>query len=75
MAKGIRTGDPCGFNKGYSSKFHEGPRVQQIPEEGRGRNNNEDNSLKTLTDKNHHAPSQKFRQLTTFVGYLMPDTL
>ena len=24
MAYGIRTGDPHGFNKGHSSKFHEG---------------------------------------------------
>ena len=35
MANGIRTGDPRGFNKGRSSKFHEGSRVQQTPEEGR----------------------------------------
>ena len=27
MANGIRTGDPCGFNKGRSSKFCEGSRV------------------------------------------------
>ena len=58
----MRTGDPpCGFNKGRSSKFREGFRVQQIPEEGWrtyqpkccGNNNkDEDNSLKTLNDKN-----------------------
>ena len=35
MASGIRTGDPCGFNKGRSSKFREGSRVRQTPEEGR----------------------------------------
>ena len=35
MANGIRTGDPRGFNKGRSSKFHEGSRVRQTPEEGR----------------------------------------
>ena len=29
MANGIRTGDPRGFNKGRSSKFREGSRVQQ----------------------------------------------
>ena len=72
MANGIRTGDPCGFNKGRSSKFREGSRVRQTPEEGRwtyrpkrcGNNNNdEDNSSKTLNDKNHQASSQKFRQL------------
>ena len=61
MANGIRTGDPRGFNKGRSSKFREGSRVRQTPEEGRRtyrlklcRNNNkdEDNSPKTLNDKN-----------------------
>ena len=62
MANGIRTGDPCGFNKGRSTKFHEGSQVRQTPEEGRrtyrpkrcGNNNkDEDNSPKTLNDKNH----------------------
>ena len=62
MANGIKTGNPCGFNKGRSSKFREGSRVQQTPEEGRktyrlkrcGNNNkDEDNSLKTLNDKNY----------------------
>ena len=71
MTNGIRTGDTCGFNKRRSSKFRVGSRVRQTPEEG-GRtyrpkycgNNNkdEDNSLKTLNDKNHQASSQKFRQ-------------
>ena len=60
MANGIRTGDPRGFNKGRSSKYREGSRVRQTPEEGRRRyrpkrcgNNNkdEDNSQKTLNDK------------------------
>ena len=60
MANGIRTGDPRGFNKGRSSKFREGSRVQQTPEEGRrtyrlkrcGNNNkDEDNSPKNLNDK------------------------
>ena len=60
MANGIRTGDPHEFNKGRSSKFHEGSRVWQTPEEGwriyrpkRCGNNNkdEDNSPKTLNDK------------------------
>ena len=54
------TGDPCRFNKERSSKFSEGSRVRQTPEEGRrtyqpkhGGNNNkdEDNSPKTLNDK------------------------
>ncbi len=35
MANGIRTGDPREFNKGRSSKFCEGSRVRQTPEEGR----------------------------------------
>ena len=35
MANGIRTGDPRGFNKGRSSKFHEGSRIRQTPEESR----------------------------------------
>ena len=76
MANRIRTGDPRGFNKGRSSKFREGFRVRQTPEEGRrtywpkhsGNNNNkdEDISLKTLNDKNQQASSQKFRQLKLF---------
>ena len=61
MANGIRTGDPHGFNKECSSKFHEGSWVWQTPEEGRrtyrpkrwGNNNkDEDNSPKTLNNKN-----------------------
>ena len=61
MANGIRTGDPRGFNKGCSSKNREGSRVWQTPKEGRrtyqqkccGNNNkDEDNSPKTLNDKN-----------------------
>ena len=60
MANGIRTGDPPPrFNKGHSSKFHEGFRVQQTPEAGQRtyrpkccRNNkDEDNNPKTLNDK------------------------
>ena len=72
MANGIRTGDPRGFNKRRSLKFRVGSRVQQTPEEGRrtyrpkrcGNNNkDEDNSPRTLNDKNHQASSQKFRKL------------
>ena len=67
-----RTGDPRGFNKGRSSKFREGSRVRQTPEEGRriyrskrcGNNKkDEDNSPKNLNDKHQQASSQKFRQL------------
>ena len=72
MASRIRTGNPRGFNKDviWSSV---GSQVQQTPEEGWrtyqlkccGNNNkDEDNSPKTLNDKNHQALSQKFRQLT-----------
>ena len=71
MVNRIRTGDPCGFNKGHSSKFCVGSTVRQTPEEGQrtyrlkcGNNNeDEDNSPKTLNDKNHQVLSQKFRQL------------
>ena len=61
MANGIRTGDPQGFNKGHSLKFPVGSRVQQTHEEGRrtyhpkrcgNKNKDEDNSPKTLNDKN-----------------------
>ena len=61
MANGIRTGDPHGFNKGRSSKFHEGSLVRQTPEEGRrtyrlkrceNNTKDEDNCPKTLKDKN-----------------------
>ena len=61
MAEGIRIGNPHGFNKGCSSKFHVGSRVRQTPEEGQriyrpkccGNNNkNKDNSPKTLEDRN-----------------------
>ena len=59
MTNGIRTGDPRGFNKGRSSKFREGSRVRQTPEEGRRTywskrcgNKNENNSPKTLNDEN-----------------------
>ena len=79
MANGIRTGDPRGFNKGRSSKFREGSRVRQTPEEGRrtyrpkrcGNNNkDEDNSPKNLNDKNQQALSQKFRQPNLFSFFL-----
>ena len=68
MARGIRTGDPRGFNKRRSSKFREGPRVRQTPEEGRrayrpkrcGNNNkDEDNSPKTLNDKKKMSKERK----------------
>ena len=69
MADGIITGDPHGFNEGCSSKFPEGSRVRQTPEESRriyrskrcGNNHkDEDNTPKPLNDKNHQTLSQKF---------------
>ena len=78
MANGIRTGDPSGFNKGCSSKFCIGSWVRQTPEESQrtyqpkccgNTTKAEDNSLKTLNDRNHQASSQKFRQLK----YLFSD--
>ena len=79
MAKRIRTGDPRGFNKGRSSKFREGSRARQTPEEGRrtyrpkcfGNNyKDKDNSPKTLNDKNQQASSQKFRQLIRILQFV-----
>ena len=68
MANGIRTGDPLGFNKGRNSKYREGSRVRQTPEEGwrtyqpkRCGNNNKDEDYrpKTLNDKKTLKQSQK----------------
>ena len=61
MSTSKKSGDTRGFNKGRSSKFSEGYRVRQTPEEGQrtyrperfGNNNNnkdEDNSPKTHND-------------------------
>ena len=75
MANGIRTGDPRGFNKGRSSKFREGSRVRQTPEEGRKTYwpNVVEITIKMKTIvrqplmiKNQQASSQKFRQLRLF---------
>ena len=80
MANGIRTGDPRGFNKERSSKFREGSRVRQTPEEGRrtyrpkrcGNNDKDEvNSPKNLNDKNQKASSQKFRQLILNAFYII----
>ena len=83
MANGIRIDDPRGFSKRYSSKFHDGSQVRQSPEEDQrtyrlkhyGNNNkDEDNSLKTLNDKNQQTSSEKFRQLTSIsVSFLNLD--
>ena len=75
MANGIRTGGPRGFNRGRSSKFRVGSQDRQTPKDGRktyqpkrceNNNKDEDNSPKTLNDKNHLASSQKFGQLILF---------
>ena len=77
----MNTGDPCGFNKGHSSKFGEGSRVQQTSEEGwrtyrpkRCGNNNkdEDNSPKTLNDKNQQAPCSEVSSAIRPIPYA-PD--
>ena len=71
MANGIRTGDPCGFNKRRSSKFREGSQEGQRiyrPKHCGNNNKDEDNSLKNLNDKNQQASSQKFRQQTPDEG-------
>ena len=53
----------CWFNKGHNLKFRVGSRVQQTPESRRTYrpkrcvNNNKDNCLKTLNDKNHPRSS------------------
>ena len=61
MANGIRTSDLHGLNKGGGLKFCVGSRVRQTPEEGRRtyrpkhseyNNKDEDNSPKTLNNKN-----------------------
>ena len=61
MVNGIRATDSCGLNKVRGSKFCVGSQVwQETPEEGerthwpkwREYNKDEDNSLKTLNDKN-----------------------
>ena len=61
--------------KGCSSKFHVGSRVRQTPEEGRrtyqpkrcGNNNeDEDNSPKTLNDKNERNEQRKLKVVYCF---------
>ena len=58
MANGIRTGDPCGFNQGRSSKVLCRFRVRQTPKGQRtywpkrcGNNKDENNSPKILNDE------------------------
>ena len=68
-----RASDPHGLDKRCDPKFCVGFQVQQeTPEEGwrtywskhcEYNNKNEDNSPKTLNDKNREASSQKFKQL------------
>ena len=73
-----------GFNKGHSSKSRAGSPVWQTSEEVLGtyrpkrcgnNNKNEDNSPKTLNDKNHQASSQKSRQQILFLSDWMWDIL
>ena len=66
MANGIRTGDHRGFNKGRSSKFWEGSQVWQEgqrtyrPKRCGNTNKDEENSPKTLNDKNLYYADCKF---------------
>ena len=78
LANKIRTSDPRGFNKGCSLKFHVGSRVRQTPEEGQraywlkhcGNNNkDEDNSPKTLNDKNHFNDVVIRKTLLEFIAF------
>ena len=71
MVNGIRASKSCGLSEGHGLKFCEGSKIQQKTSEGQrtqpkccefNNNKDEDNSPKTLNDKNHQA-SQKFRQL------------
>ncbi len=71
MNEGCRF-NPRGFNKERSSKFREGSQVRQTYDDARrtyrpkrcGYNNeDEDNSPRTLNNKNHQDSSQKFRQI------------
>ena len=66
MVNGIRASGPCGLNKGCGLKFRVDFQIQQTPEEGwktyhlkhcEYNNEDEDNSPKTLNDKNHQASS------------------
>ena len=66
MVNGIRTSDPHVLNKGRSSKFREVPEFDKhLKKAGRTyrpkryeyNNKDEDNSPKTLNDKNHQASS------------------
>ena len=84
MAKGIRTGEPRGFNKGRSSKFREGSRVRQTPDKDRMifwpkrcRNNNkdEDNSPKTLNDKNFWKMLNTFKTILTRLGNMWKNDI
>ena len=81
MTNGIRTGDPRGFNKGRSSKLHEGSRVRQTPEKSRrtyrpkrcGNNNkDEHNSLKTLNDKKKTKQNKKKNTNTKWIDIFLP---
>ena len=65
MVNGIRTSDPRGLNKGrVGFPVRQTPRGRRTYRPKRCGNNNkdEDNSPKTINDKNHQASSQKLRQ-------------
>ena len=74
MANGIRKGDPRGFNKGRSSKFH-----VETPEEGQriyrqkrcwNNNKDEDNSPKTLNDISAVGFREVFSFSETLISFI-----
>ena len=72
MANGIRTGNPCGFNKGRCSKFREEGQRTYRPKRCGNNNKDEDNSLKILNDKNslgYQKPWQFILQKDFFESY------
>ena len=75
MANGIRTGDPVDSIKDVVRSSVKVPKFDKYLKKARGhidrcgnKNKDEDNSPKTLNDKNQQASSQKFRQQTPEEG-------
>ena len=70
MANGIRTGDPRGFNKGRSSKFHVRSWVRQRnqPKRCGNKNKDEDNSpngIKYYSDRISYVLDVNFTNFIT----------
>ena len=87
MDNGIRKSESHGLNKGCGLKFHEGSWVWQTPEEGlrtywpkhcEYNNKDEDNSRKTLNDKNQQTLSKKIQTTNTLgenINSLIPPAI